>query len=103
MNSVDCKLIKQQKRINHEPSKMNNYFSNLGANLTNKENPESNLTHFLNYLPDENYDQSFHLNHTNYHEVYKIITNLKNDCSFSHGNIPVQYPKPAAEYISIHH
>ena len=43
-NSIDCILNKQQKRINHEPSEMNNYFSNLGANLTNKENPESNLT-----------------------------------------------------------
>ena len=79
---------------------MNNYFSNLAANLTNKENTESNFTTLLNNLPDENYYQSFHLNHTNYNEVYKIITNLKNDCSSGHGNIPVRYLKSVAEYIT---
>ena len=77
-----------------------NYFSNLTAYLTNKENTKSNLTSLLNNLPDENYDQSFHLNHTNYNEVYKIITNLKNDCSSGHDNIPVRYLKPVAEYIT---
>ena len=55
-NSIDRILNKQQKRINHEPSEMNNYFSNLAANLTNKENTKSNLTSLLNNLPDENYD-----------------------------------------------
>ena len=99
-NSIDRILNKQQKRINHEPSEMNNYFSNLAANLTNKESTKSNLTSLLNNLPDENYDQSFHLNHTNYNEVYKIITNLKNDCSSGHDNIPVRYLKPVAEYIT---
>ena len=99
-NSIDRILNKQQKRINHEPSQTNNYFSNLAANLTNKENTKSNLTSLLNNLPDENYDQSFHLNHTNYNEVYKIITNLKNDCSSGHDNIPVRYLKPVAEYIT---
>ena len=79
---------------------MNNYFSNLAANLTNKENTKSNLTSLLNNLPDENYDQSFHLNHTNYNEVYKFITKLKNHCSSGHDNIPVRYLKPAAEYIT---
>ena len=73
---------------------MNNYFSNLAANLTNKENTKSNLTSLLNNLPDENYDQS------NDNEVYKIITNLKNDCSSGHGNILVRYLKPVAEYIT---
>ena len=72
---------------------MNNYFSNLAANLTNKENTKSNLRSLLNNLPDENYDQS------NYNEVYKIITNLKNDCSSGHDNILVRYLKPVAEYI----
>ena len=76
-NTIDRILNKQQKRINHEPSEMDNYFSNLATNLTNKENTESNFTTLLNNLPDETYDQSFHLNHTNYNEVYKIITNLK--------------------------
>ena len=93
-NSIDRILNKQQKRINHEPSEMNNYFSNLAANLTNKENTKSNLTSLLNNLPDENYDQS------NDNEVYKIITNLKNDCSSGHDNIPVRYLKPVAEYIT---
>ena len=79
---------------------MNNYFSNLAANLTNKENTKSNLTSLLNNLPDENYDQSFHLNHTNYNEVYKIITNLKNHCSSGHDNIPARYLKPVAEYVT---
>ena len=79
---------------------MNNYFSSLAANLTNKENTESNFTTLLNDLPYENYDQSFHLNHTNYDEVYKIITNLKNDCSSGHDNIPVLYLKPVTEYIT---
>ena len=37
---------------------MNNYFSKLAANLSNKENNESNLTTLLKNLPDENYDQS---------------------------------------------
>ena len=99
-NSIDRILNKQQKRINHEPSEMSNYFSNLAANLTYKENTKSKLTSLLNDLPDENDDQSFHLNHTNYNEVYKIITNLKNDCSSGHDNIPVRYLKPVAEYIT---
>ena len=33
---------------------MNNYFSNVAANLTNKENTEGNFTTLLNNLPDEN-------------------------------------------------
>ena len=74
---------------------MKNYFSNLAANLANKENAKSNLTSLLNNLPDENYDQSFHLNHTNCNEVYKIITNLKNGCSNGQKNIPVRYLKLA--------
>ena len=97
---VDRVLNKQQKRTNCEPSEINNYFSNLAANLTNKENTESNFTTLLNNLPGENYDQSFHLKHINYNEVYKIITNLKNNCSSSHDNIPVWYLKHVAEYIT---
>ena len=76
-NSIDRILNKQQKRINHEPSELNNYFSNIATNLTNKENAKSNLTTPRNNLPDENYNQSFHLNHTNYNEVYKIINKRK--------------------------
>ena len=37
---------------------MNNYFSKLAANLSNKENNESNLTTLLKNLPDENYYQA---------------------------------------------
>ena len=70
------------------------------ANLTNKENTESNFTTLLTNLPDENYNQSFHLNKTNNNEVYKIITNLRNDCSSGHDNIPVRYLRFAAEYIT---
>ena len=88
-NTIDRILNKQQKRINHEPSEMNNYFSNLAANLTNKENTESNFTTLLNNLPDENYDQS-------YNEFYKIITNLKYDCSSGHDNILARYLKSVA-------
>ena len=60
-NSIDCILNKQQKRINHEPSEMNNYFSKLAVavNLSSKENNESNLTTLLKNLPDEKYDQSY--------------------------------------------
>ena len=58
-NSIDRILNKQQKRINHEPSEMNNYFSKLAANLSSKENNESNLTTLLKNLPDEKYDQSY--------------------------------------------
>ena len=54
-NSIDHIVNKQEKRINHEPSEMNNYFSNLAANPINKENTESNFTTLLNNLPDENY------------------------------------------------
>ena len=79
---------------------MNKYFTNLAVNLTNKENTESNFTTLLNDLPDEKYDQSFRLNHTNYNEVYKIITNLGNDCSSGQNNIPVRYLKSVAEYIT---
>ena len=32
-------------------------------------------------------------------KFYKIITNLKNDCSGGHNNIPVRYLKAVAEYI----
>ena len=38
---------------------MNNYFSKLAANLSSKENNESNLTTLLKNLPDEKYDQSY--------------------------------------------
>ena len=37
---------------------MNNYFSNLAANLSNKENNECNILTLLKNLPDENYKQS---------------------------------------------
>ena len=57
LNSIDRSLNKQQKTINHEPSELNNYFSNLAANLTNKENTESNFTTLQNNIPDENCDQ----------------------------------------------
>ena len=57
-NFIDCILIKQQKTINPETSEMNNYFSKLAANLSNKENNESNLTTLLKNLPDENYYQA---------------------------------------------
>ena len=60
---------------------MNNFSRNLAANHINKENTESNLTSLLNDLPDENYDQSFHLNHTKY--------------------IPVRYLKLVAYYITV--
>ena len=44
-NSIDRTLNKQQQqKINHEPSEMNNYFSKLAANLSSKENNESNLS-----------------------------------------------------------
>ena len=99
-SSIDRILKKQQKRINHEPFEMNNYFSNLAVNLTKKENTERKLTSLLNNLSDENYDQCFHLNRKNYNEVYKIITNLKNDYSSGHDNIPVRYLKPVAGYIT---
>ena len=66
--------------------------------LLTKKVLKVNLHHTKNNLPDENYDQSFHLNHTDYNEVYKIITNLNNDCSSGHNNIPVRYLKPIAEY-----
>ena len=65
---------------------MNNYFSNLAVDLTSKENTKSNLTSLLNNRADKNYDQSLYLNHTNCNEVYKIITNLKSDCSSGHDN-----------------
>ena len=38
---------------------MNNYFSKLAANLSSKENNESNLTTLLQNLPDEKYNQSY--------------------------------------------
>ena len=79
---------------------MNNYLSNLATNLNNKENTKSNLATLLNNLPDENINQSFHLNHKNYYEVHKIVTHLKSDCSSGNKNIPVQYLKPVAEYIT---
>ena len=36
-NSIDRTLNKKQKRINHEPSEIKDYFRNLAANRTNKE------------------------------------------------------------------
>ena len=42
---------------------MNNYFSNFAANLSNKENNESNLLRHQKNLPDENYKQSHDLSH----------------------------------------
>ena len=42
---------------------MNNYFCNLAANLSNKENNESNLLTLLKNLSDENYKQSHDFSH----------------------------------------
>ena len=50
-------------KLNHKPSEMNNYFRNLVANLSNKENNESNLLTLLKNLPDENYKQSPDFSH----------------------------------------
>ena len=61
--------------------------------LLTKKKTESNFTTLLNSLPDENYDRSFHLNHTNYNEVYNKIIR-------GHDNNLVRYLKSIAEYIS---
>ena len=44
-NSNDRILNKQQKGINHEPSEINNYFSNLASNFVTKKVLKVNLHH----------------------------------------------------------
>ena len=99
-NTIDRILNKQQKRIRHDPSEMNKYFTNLAANLTNRDNTESDIKSLLDSFPDQNGAESFHLNHTNYVEVHRIINNLKNDCSSGPDNIPVRYLKSVADHIT---
>ena len=49
-NHIDRLLNKQQKRINHETSEINNYFSKVAANLSNKENTKSKFATLLHNL-----------------------------------------------------
>ena len=98
-NTINRILNKQHKRIKHNPSEMNKHFSNLAANLTNKENKESDYDTLIRNLPVNNCEQSFNIQHTTYSDVYKIITSLKNDCSSGFDDIPIRYIKPVAEYM----
>ena len=76
---------------------MNEYYSNLAANLTGKSNSESRLLDDILITDDES---SFKIMHTTYDEVQNIIKNLKNDCSCGPDNISVRFLKPVADFIT---
>ena len=97
--SVNKFLNSQHRRINHHPSDMNNYFSNLVSNLTSKENKQCDFESILNNLPKDKRENEFRINHTTYEEVEKIIHELKNDCSSGYDNIPIRLIKPVSQYI----
>ena len=96
-NTIHRMLKNQKSRIKHHPNEMNDYFSNLAANLTGKYNTESRLPNRIQINENQN---SFRIEHTTYNEVNKILNSLKNDCSSGADNIPVRYVKPVADYIT---
>ncbi|XP_057299344.1 uncharacterized protein LOC130629967 [Hydractinia symbiolongicarpus] len=96
-NTIHRILSNQKTRIKHDPSEMNEYFSNLAANLTGKSNVESTLPDDIKTTENE---QSFKIQHTTYNEINKILKNLKNDCSSGHDNIPIRFIKPVSEFIT---
>ena len=51
-------------------------------------------------LPELEKHNTFVIQHTTYTEVKNIISELRNDCSSSFGNIPVRLLKPVAEEIA---
>lgn len=62
---------------------MNQYFSNLASNLTNKEDIQNSYEILANNLPTQKC-QSFHIRNTYYTEVCKIIACLGNDYFIRH-------------------
>lgn len=76
--------INKKNRIKHEPSEMNQYFSNLASNLTNKEDIQNSYGILANNLPTQKSCQSFHIRNTYYTEVCKIIARLGNDYFIRH-------------------
>ena len=78
---ITSKIITRKKLIKHEPSEVNQYFGNLPANLTSKQNIESSYETSTNNLPTENCCHSFLIRHTNYTGVCEIIASLKNGSS----------------------
>ena len=88
-------------RIRQNTSDLNNYFTTLASNLSEKENEpvnESEILQLLKRVPDSN---AFIINYTIYDEVQKIILNLRKDCSSGHGNIPVKFLKPVVDQITL--
>ena len=80
-NHIDRLLNKQQKRINHEPSEINNYFSNVAANLSNKENTKSKFATLLhnllhNLLKLTIWDHSKIIDQFQFYQYFQKFTNV---------------------------
>ena len=90
-----------KNHIRQNTSDLKNYFTTLASNFSEKENEplnKSEILQLLNRDPDSN---AFTNNHTTYDEVQKIISNLRNDCSSGHNNIPVKFLKRVVEQITL--
>ena len=89
-----------KNHIRQNTSDLKNYFTTLASNFSGKENEplnKSEILQLLNRDPDSN---AFTNNHTTYDEVQKIISNLRNDCSSGHDNIPVKFLKHVVDQIT---
>ena len=89
-----------KNHIRQNTSDLKNYFTTLASNFSGKENEllkKSEILQLLNRDPDSN---AFTNSHTTYDEVQKIISNLRNDCSSGHDNIPVKFLKRVVGQIT---
>ena len=94
------KILKpQQRRLRQDPDELNEYYANLASTITNKANKSLDSIRIHDYLPASESDNAFCIQHTNYQEVRKILSELRNDCSSGFDQIPVKYIKSATEYI----
>ncbi|XP_057317065.1 uncharacterized protein LOC130660293 [Hydractinia symbiolongicarpus] len=88
------------KRIKIHQSDFNKYYTNLAAELCTKVNKPFDQNHFINNLRIDQRNDAFVLQHTNFSEVKRIITTLRNDCSTGYDQIPVKFLKPVADNIT---
>ena len=98
--TVNRVLDPPKNRIKHGPGDLNQYYTELTSALTNKENIAFDRSLLANILPELERDHTFIIQNTTYTKVKNIISELRNDCPSSCGNIPVNFLKPAAEEIA---
>ena len=93
-------LKPQQRRLRQNPNELNEYFSNLAATLTNKQNEPLDQKQISDLLPTVENDNAFHIKYTSYAEVHKTLLGLRDDCSCGSDQIPAKFLKAAVDHIT---